>query len=122
MLDGKVMIILLAIGLMKRYSCIKPEPYIQKKNNIKVELDLPIYLTKCDIKTQQVLIHQNLLKRIYLANLQSDIDKVDIDKIETTPPDLSKPSNAVNNELVKRLYMMNRLKKLMLYRSMILVI
>ena len=69
-----------------------------------------------------MLIHQNLLKRIYLANLQSDIDKVDIDKIDTTPPDLSKPSNAVNNELVKRLYMMNRLKKLMLYRSMILVI
>ena len=83
---------------------------------------MPNYLTKCDIKTQQVLIHQNLLKRIYLANLQSDIDKVDIDKIDTTPPDLSKPSNAVNNELVKRLYMMNRLKKLMLYRSMILVI
>ena len=50
MLDGKVMIILLAIGLMKRYSCIKPEPYIHKKNNIKVELDLPIYLTKCDNK------------------------------------------------------------------------
>ena len=35
MLDGKVMIILLAIGLMKRYSCIKPEPYIHKKKQYK---------------------------------------------------------------------------------------
>ena len=35
MLDGKVMIILLTIGLMKRYSCIKPEPYIHKKKQYK---------------------------------------------------------------------------------------
>ena len=31
---------------------------------VKVELDLSNYATKTDLKMQQVLIHQNLLKRL----------------------------------------------------------
>ena len=38
-------------------------PYTHNKNKIEVELDLSNYATKFDLKTQQVLIHQNLLKR-----------------------------------------------------------
>ena len=33
-------------------------------------------------KTQQVLIHNNLLKKDDLANLKSEVDKLDIDKQE----------------------------------------
>ena len=29
---------------------------------------------------QQVLIHQNLLKKVNLTNLKSDVDKLDTDK------------------------------------------
>ena len=31
---------------------------------VKVELDLSNYATKADLKTQQVLIHQKLLKKL----------------------------------------------------------
>ena len=40
------------------------EPYTRSKNKRKVELDLSIYSTKFVLKLQQVLIHQNLLKRV----------------------------------------------------------
>ena len=40
-----------------------PEPS-HSKTVIKVELDLLNYATKSDLKKQQVLIHQNLLKRL----------------------------------------------------------
>ena len=40
-----------------------PEPkYLEER--VKVELDLSNYATKADLKMQQVLIHQNLLKRL----------------------------------------------------------
>ena len=72
---------------------------------------------------QQVLIHRILLKKTDLANLESDVDKLEIDKLknapsdlsslknkvdkldtgklEITPVDLSKLSNLVNNDVVK---------------------
>ena len=33
-------------------------------------------------KMQQVLIHQNLLKKVDLTSLKSEVDKLDIDKSE----------------------------------------
>ena len=39
------------------------------------------------------------------------MDKLDIDKMETTPTDLSKLSNAVINEVVGKTIIMNWLKK-----------
>ena len=41
-------------------------------------------------------------KKIDLANLKSEIDRLDIDKLETTPVDLSKLSDVVKNEVVKK--------------------
>ena len=38
---------------------------------------------------------------IDLANLKSEVDKWDIGKLETTPVDLSKPSDVVENDVVK---------------------
>ena len=43
-------------------------------------------------------------KKVDLACLKSDVDKLDIDKLENTPIDLSKPSNIIKNVAVKRLY------------------
>ena len=37
-----------------------------------------------------------------LASLKSDIDKLDIDKLETVPTDLSELGNVVENDVVKK--------------------
>ena len=42
---------------------------------------------------QKLLTHQNLLKR---ANLKSDVDKLDIDKLKNTPTNLSNLKNKVD--------------------------
>ena len=51
---------------------------------------------------QQVLIHQNLLKKVNLANLKSDVDKLDINKLVPVPIDLSKLSGVVKNDVIKK--------------------
>ena len=50
--------------------------------NVKVKLHLSSYVTKAYLKMEQVVIHQILLKTTDLANLKSDVDKFDIDKLE----------------------------------------
>ena len=50
---------------------------------------------------QLASIHQNLLKIVI------DVDKLDIDKLETTPSDLSKVSNIVKNDVAKRMYIID---------------
>ena len=37
-----------------------------------------------------------------MANLKTEVDKLDIDKLVPVPADLSKLSNVVNNEVVKK--------------------
>ena len=49
------------------------------RTNLKLELDLPNYGTTADEKIQRELILHLSLKKIYLANLKSHIDKLDID-------------------------------------------
>ena len=41
-------------------------------------------------------------KKIGLASIKSEIDKLDIGKLETTPVNLSKLSDVVKNEIVKK--------------------
>ena len=59
-----------------------PEP--KSLGKVKVELDLSKYAMKTDLKMQQVLIRQNLLK-VDLADLKSDVDKLDINKLKDMP-------------------------------------
>ena len=42
---------------------------------VKVELVLSNYATKADLENQQVLIHQNLLKKVDLASLKLEVDR-----------------------------------------------
>ena len=47
-----------------------------------------------------------------LANLKTEVDKLDIDKLAPVPVDLSKLSDVVKNDVVKKkLYMINCLQK-----------
>ena len=55
-----------------------------------------------------------------LSNLKSKVDKLDIGKLETTPVDLSKLSNVVKMMLLKRLNIMLR-SKILKIKYMILL-
>ena len=49
---------------------------------VKVELDLSKYTTKADLINATGIDTSNFDKKIDLANLKSEVDKLDIDKLE----------------------------------------
>ena len=50
--------------------------------NVKAELDLPNYATKTDLKNATKLDTSDFAKKIDLAHLKSDVDKLDIDELK----------------------------------------
>ena len=76
-------------------------PYKNSSNNIKVELDLTNYATKDDINITHVDV-SSFASKSNLAALKSEVDKIDVDKLKTTPTDLAKLSNVVKNDVVKK--------------------
>ena len=77
--NGKVMIILFTVALMKKMSHFL-ELYIRTKSKIRVELNLSNYATKCDLKN---VADADTSKNGDLASLKPDIDDEDIDKSKT---------------------------------------
>ena len=71
-------------------------------NNIKVELDLANYATKDNVKNITHVNVSNFASKTNLAALKTEIDKIDTDKLKTTPADLAKLSNVVKNDVVKK--------------------
>ena len=71
-------------------------------NNIKVELDLANYATKDDVKNITHVDIRSYATKTNLAALKSEIDKIATDKLKTVPTDLSKLSNVVKNDVVKK--------------------
>ena len=51
------------------------------------------------------MIHQNLLKKGDLANLKSNVDKLDIDKLKNVPTDLSYLKNKIDKLLPALIYL-----------------
>ena len=47
--------------------------------NVKVELDLPNYATKTDLKNATGVDTSSFAKKVDLANLKSNVNKLDID-------------------------------------------
>ena len=68
--------------------------------NIKVELDLSSYTTKTDLNNVPHVSSFTL--KTNLANLKTEVDKIDVDKLKPVPDDLAKLSNAVDNDVVKK--------------------
>ena len=99
-----------------------PEPYTRSKNKIKVEIDLFNYAVKSDSKNVAGVDSSKFAKKVDLVSLKLDAKRLDIGKLKSVPVELSKFSNVVKNMLLKRLYIMNCLKKLMLFRIIIPVI
>ena len=67
--------------------------YIPKRKslgeNVKVVLDLCNYATKADFKKATEVDTSDFAKKTDLANLKSDVDKLDIDKLKNVPSGLS---------------------------------
>ena len=72
------------------------------KENIKVEIDLSNYATKKEINDITHVDTSNFALKTNLANSKTEVDKLDIGKLATVPVDLSKLSNVVKNEVVKK--------------------
>ena len=127
MSNGKARIILLIVGMIKNTLLHKmsyfPELYIHSKNKIKLELDLPNYATKSDLRSTTGVDTTGVgtmgvdtmgvgtmgvgtskfAKKTNIASLKSDIDesddfnslksnldKLDIDKLQPGPVDFRK--------------------------------
>ena len=122
------MIILLIVGLIKqtlyKMSQYFPKPYEPFDGDINVKIDLSNYATKADIKYITHVDTSSFALKTNAANLKTELDKLDIDKLKglpnnlsilktivdkldvdklaPVPADLSKLSNAVNNEVVQK--------------------
>ena len=77
-------------------------PYKTSSNNVKVELDLTNYTTKTDLKNITYVDVSSFASKTNLAALKTEIDKIDVDKLKTTPTDLDRLSNLVKNNVVKK--------------------
>ena len=77
-------------------------PRYASTNNIKIELDLANYATKNDVKNITHVDISSYASKTNLAALKSEVDKIDVDKLKTTPADLAKLSNVVKNDVVKK--------------------
>ena len=100
------MIILLIVGLIKKTLCkisqYFPKSYEQFGRDINVTVDLSNYATKDDIKNITHIDTSRFALKTNLTNLKTEVDKLDIEKLETAPVDLSKLSNVVKNDIVKK--------------------
>ena len=70
-----------------------PKPYKQFGKNINVKVDLSNYATKADIKNISHVDTSSFALKTNLANLKTEVDKLDIDKLVPVPIDLSKLSD-----------------------------
>ena len=79
-----------------------PKPYESFGRDINVKVDLSNYATKADIKNITHVDTSAFALKSNLANLKTEVDKMDIDKLVPIPTDLSKLSNVVKNDVVKK--------------------
>ena len=96
-------------------------PELKVLGKVKVESDLSNYTTKTDLKNETGIDALSFAKRVDLTNIKSNVDKLDIDKLKNVPtnlsnsrskvdkldfdkivPGLSKLSDTVKNDVVKK--------------------
>ena len=99
---------LLAVFMIKNFKKLNYKmsayypPYKNSSKNIKVKLDLTNYATKDDVKNITHVDVSSFASKNNLAALKTEVDKIDVDKLKTTPTDLAKLSNVVKNDVVKK--------------------
>ena len=79
-----------------------PKPYEPFGGDINVKVDLSNYATKSDIKNISHVDTSSFALKTNLTSLKTEVDKLHIDKLVTLPVDLSKLSDVVKNDVVKK--------------------
>ena len=79
-----------------------PKPFRSFGGNINVKVDLSNYATKTDLKNVTHVNTSSFALKTNLANLKTEADKLDIDKLAPVLVDLSKLIDAVKNDVVKK--------------------
>ena len=79
-----------------------PKPFEPSGGDINVKVNLSNYATKAGLKNAIETDTFKLALNPNLANLKVEINKIDVDKLKTVLVELSKLSNVVNNDVVKK--------------------
>ena len=88
-----------------------PKPSKSFEGKVNVKVDMFNYATKLDLKLATEIDTSKLAAKYDLASLKAKVNKKDADKLKTILVDLSKLINVVNNDVVKKLRMINQLQK-----------
>ena len=84
-----------------------PKPFRSFGGNLNVKVDWSNYATKTDLKNVTHVDITSFALKTNLVSLKTEVDKLDIDKLVPIPVDLSKLSDVVKNDVVKKLYIIN---------------
>ena len=79
-----------------------PKPFRSFGGNINVKVDLSNYATKNDLENVTHVDTSSFALKTNLASLKTEVDKLDIDKLVPVPVDLSKLSDVVKDDVVKK--------------------
>ena len=80
-----------------------PKPFKSFGKNINVKVDLSNYERKTDLKDVTHIDFSSFALKANLANLKTEVDKLDIDKLAPVLVDLSKLNDVVKNYVVKKI-------------------
>ena len=78
------------------------KPFRSSERNINVKVGLSNYATKADIKNISYVDSSSFALKTNLASLKTEVNELDIDKLAPVPVDLSKLSDVVKNDIVKK--------------------
>ena len=78
------------------------KPFRSFEGNVSVKVYLPNYATKTDLKNVTHVDTLIFALKTNLASLKTEFDKLDIEKLVAVPADLSKLSDVVENDVVKK--------------------
>ena len=79
-----------------------PKPFRSFGGNINAKVNLSNYGTKTDLKNGTHLDTSNFALNTNLASLKTEVDKLEIEKLTPILVDLSKLSDVVKNDVVKK--------------------
>ena len=79
-----------------------PKSFRSFGRNINVKVDLSNYATETDLKNGTHVDTSSFALKTNLANLKTEVDKLDIDKLLPVPVDLSKLSDVVKYDVFNK--------------------
>ena len=79
-----------------------PKPYEPFGRDINLKVNSSKYATKPDIKNISHVDTPSFASKANLASLKTEVDQLDTDKLKRVPVDLSKLTNVVKNDVVKK--------------------